>query len=103
MTYGYQSFNLSLLSVCLFVVVVVGLLLEEHVALRVVLLLEIGLATIMGYACSLYPYSGALASILIIVIFVIAAVESILLFGFVVLLYKLNQLVDLSKLTFLQM
>jgi NADH:ubiquinone oxidoreductase subunit K len=83
-------------------IALVGLLLEEKVVVRIVLLLEVAFASIVGCMVAVYDHVGSLIAIFSLVILLIAAVESILLFGFIILLYKLNQTLDLSKLSFLQ-
>jgi NADH:ubiquinone oxidoreductase subunit K len=93
----YPYVCLSFLSVFLFLTALLGVLLEERVAVRIILLFEVCLSAIIGYVVSISLQVGVIAFVLVLVFLVVAAVESILLFGFIVLLHHLNQISDLSR------
>lgn len=96
------SAYLATLSFLVFFVALAGILLERNVAVRIILLFEVCLASIISYTISLSSSIGSLAVVIAVVFLVIAAVETILLFGFVVLIHHLNQVSDISKLNYLQ-
>lgn len=102
----YQSwlylFGLSYICVCILLVSVVGILLEEWMAVRLILLLEVCIASVIGWAVSIVPIVGVAPIIVAVTFLIVAAVESILLFGFIVLLHYLCQASDLSKFKHLQ-
>lgn len=97
-----HSSYFSVIGSAIFFTALVGLLLEESVAVRVVLLLEVGLVAVVGLSVSFYSSAGSVVSVLSLVVLVLAAVESILFFGFIVLLHRLRGIYDLVELRPLQ-
>lgn len=95
-------FDLSSVCICIFIVSTVGILLEERMAVRLILLFEICTASVIGYSVSIVPVVGTASVVVAILFLIVAAVESILLFGFIVLLHYLCQASDLSRFSHLQ-
>jgi len=95
-------FGLPSICLCIFLVSIVGIIMEERVAVKLILLFEICTASVIGYAVSIVPIIGVASVVLSIIFLIVAAVESILLFGFIVLLHYLSQASDLSRLKHLQ-
>jgi len=95
-------FELPSVCLCIFSVSIVGIIMEERVAVKLILLFEICTASVIGYAVSIVPIVGVASVVLSVIFLIVAAVESILLFGFIVLLHYLCQASDLSRLKYLQ-